>query len=348
MTELAPRPVATRGTGDLYPRIDRIADLPILMLSPHSRCNCRCVMCDIWRREGRESLTAADLDAVAVALRGFGVRRVVLSGGEPLMSPNLEALGRMLNDAGVGVTLLSTGLLLGRHAVMLARFCDDVVVSLDGPEAVHDAIRNVEGAYRRLAEGVRALRATGADIRVTARCTVQRANARFVVDTVDPARDLGLDGISFLAVDVASSAFNRPDGVRGDQVDAVAPDPETLDALDRQITALAARPDDGFVAESPGKLRERLVQYFRALAGEGPLPPVRCNAPWVSAVLEADGTLRPCYFHEPFGNIREGGDLAAVLNGPDAVAWRRQLDPETNPVCRRCVCSLALRQPAGS
>jgi MoaA/NifB/PqqE/SkfB family radical SAM enzyme len=41
----------------------------------------------------------------------------------------------------------------------------------------------------------------------------------------------------------------------------------------------------------------------------------RCNAPWVSAVLETDGTVRPCFFHEPIGNAREES-LAAVINGP--------------------------------
>ena len=42
----------------------------------------------------------------------------------------------------------------------------------------------------------------------------------------------------------------------------------------------------GFIAESPERLRE-LVTYFEAVIGESSFPPVRCNAPGVSAVVEA-------------------------------------------------------------
>jgi hypothetical protein len=62
MTELTPRPKAQREdliTDTLPPalrRADPVTELPLLMLYPHSRCNCRCVMCDIWRASGKEEL----------------------------------------------------------------------------------------------------------------------------------------------------------------------------------------------------------------------------------------------------------------------------------------------------
>src|ERR1700680_1834035 len=61
--------------------------------------------------------------------------------------------------------------------------------------------------------------------------------------------------------------------------------------------------ESGFVTDSPDKLR-RLPQYYAALAGRAPFPPVACNAPWMSVVIEADGAVRPCFFHEAVGNIR--------------------------------------------
>jgi hypothetical protein len=64
----------------------------------------------------------------------------------------------------------------------------------------------------------------------------------------------------------------------------------------------------------------------------------------VSSVIEADGTVRPCFFHPPLGNIREAGSLSAVLNSPGARAWRRQLDVGSDETCRRCVCTLTLRE----
>ena len=36
--------------------------LPILILYPHNRCNCRCVMCDIWKTDQVKEISAIDLD----------------------------------------------------------------------------------------------------------------------------------------------------------------------------------------------------------------------------------------------------------------------------------------------
>jgi radical SAM protein with 4Fe4S-binding SPASM domain len=56
-------------------------------------------------------------------------------------------------------------------------------------------------------------------------------------------------------------------------------------------------------------------------------------------VVESDGTVRPCFFHAPLGNVSKGG-LREVVNGPAAIEFRRKLDIAANEICRRCVCSL--------
>jgi MoaA/NifB/PqqE/SkfB family radical SAM enzyme len=327
------------------PRTDPIARLPILILYPHSRCNCRCLMCDIWRQRGREEISAAEVERWLPEWRALGVERVVLSGGEPLLHSRLWDLCEPLRRAGIGITLLSTGLLLARDAERLASFCDDVVVSLDGPREVHDRIRNLPRAFDKLAEGVDAVRAVAPGVAVSGRCTVQRENFHALRATVEAAREIGLHRISFLAADVTSEAFNRPGGWDRERAAAVALATEDLPRLAAEIDAISeADFASGFIAESREKLRRRLHDYFAALAGCGAFPVVECNAPWVSSVVEADGTVRPCFFQPPLGNAREAGSFAAVLNSPAAVAWRRGLDVARDEICRRCVCSLSLRQ----
>jgi Fe-coproporphyrin III synthase len=72
-----------------------------------------------------------------------------------------------------------------------------------------------------------------------------------------------------------------------------------------------------------------------------------CNAPWVSTVIEADGEVKPCFFHARLGNIYEQ-PLETILNSPTAVEFRRKLDVNQDPTCRACVCTLQLgrRTPA--
>jgi MoaA/NifB/PqqE/SkfB family radical SAM enzyme len=330
--------------------LDPITDLPLVILYPHSRCNCRCVMCDIWRNPGRHEIATSEIEAWLPEWKSFGVRRVVLSGGEPLMHSDLWALCDSLRRQGVGITLISTGLLLTRTARTLVRYCDDIVVSLDGPEEIHDRIRNVPRAFRRLSEGVAVVKAADPSVRVSGRCTVQRLNFRALRGTVNAAGQIGLDGISFLAADVTTEAFNRPGGWGAERIREVALDERDLPALREELNALerdcAHEFASGFIAESPEKLRRRLFQYFAALAGQGEFAVIDCNAPWVSSVIEVDGSVRPCFFQPALGNMREAGSLDAVLNSDAAVAWRRGLDVTRNAICRRCVCSLLLRREA--
>jgi MoaA/NifB/PqqE/SkfB family radical SAM enzyme len=348
MTILDPRPVSLEaGPGSALPRVDPITRLPILILFPHSRCNCRCLMCDIWRDTARSELSAVDVARWVDEWGALGVRRVVLSGGEALMHSHLWELCDVLRAAGLGITILSTGLLLRRHATSLVRVCDDVVVSLDGPEAIHDEIRNVPRAFARLADGVAAVKAADPAVAITARTTVQRANYHALRATVAAAHSLGLDRISFLAADVSSDAFNRPGGWDDERAGQVALAPDDLPLLAAEIDALECeRGGDfasGFIAESPEKLRRRFSQHFAALLGRDSFFPNECNAPWVSSVIESDGTVRPCFFQPPLGNVHSDGGLGAILNSPQAIAWRQGLDVVRDAICRKCVCTLSLR-----
>ncbi|MEO8621096.1 MAG: radical SAM protein [bacterium] len=348
MTVLLPQPApnAIEEPRLPLPRLDPITRLPILILFPHSRCNCRCVMCDIWRSTTKTELATSDVARWIDEWRALGVERVVLSGGEALLHSELWAFCDLLREAGFGITILSTGLLLRRHAADLVLRCDDVVVSLDGPQAIHDAVRNVPRAYERLAEGVAAVKAADARVLVTGRCTIQRSNYGSLREVVAAAHSLGLDRISFLAADVSTDAFNRPTGWDDDRVSQVALEREDLPLLVAEIDALERECADdvasGFIAESPLKLRRRLSQYYSALLGVGEFYPNDCNAPWVSTVIESDGTVRPCFFQPPLGNIHTAGSLGEILNSAEAVAWRKGLDVQRDAICRKCVCTLSL------
>lgn len=317
-----------------------IESLPVLVLNPHSRCNCRCVMCDIWKSTATQEIATEDFRYQLPSLEELGVEWIVLSGGEPLMHSGLFELCGMLSNRPIRLTLLSTGLLLERFAASVVEYFDDIIVSLDGPPETHDCIRRVHSAYELLAAGIRSVRALKPDLPITARCTVQRANCSRLVDTVQTARELQLDSISFLAADVHSTAFNRPLGWKAERREEVALGFEQLALLDAQIDSLIRADECGaFVRESPAKLR-RIAHHFRCNLGLGRDVAPTCNAPWTSAVIEADGSVRPCFFHQPFGRIDSKTSLLEVLNNPAAVTFRDSLDIATNPICRRCVCSL--------
>lgn len=305
------------------------------------RCNSRCVSCDYWRT-GRVEADANQLRALLPELRALDVRVVLLSGGEPLLHPEWASIAGMLRDNGQRVWLLTAGLSLYKHAQRASELFDAITVSLDGTDAAGYArIRGVD-AFAAVCRGVRAAAALGRP--VTLRTTLQRQNYRELARFISLARELDAARLSFLTVDIGNAqAFGRSSPLEA----ALALAPEDVvafaDIVEATLLAEAAAFATGFVAESPAKLR-RMVQYFAALNGAAPYPPVRCNAPEFSAVLGADGRLSPCFFIA--GPAPAGADgVASALNGEALTSLRRQVRDGEREECRRCVCSM-YRDPA--
>ena len=322
----------------------RLESLPILALSVHSACNCRCVMCDIWKANSeKREISLAQLKAHVADLRALHVRRVMLTGGEPLLHRNLWALCDTLRDENIRVTLVTTGLLVAPHVDEIARHVDQLVISIDGPPDVHDSIRRVRGGYERIEHGLGLLQNYSSRPRTTARCVIQRANHATLAETINSIQSLGVDHVSVLGADVSSTAFNRAQPWPLERQYEIALSPGELPGLAAAIRDVQERcsqaVESGFVVGGLSSLW-RIYDYYCANAGLRPFPPVRCNAPWVSAVLEPGGQVRPCFFHPPYAG--DAHSLHDTLNAPAAVAFRRSLSVTENETCKRCVCTLSL------
>jgi Fe-coproporphyrin III synthase len=317
-------------------------EFPILILHVHTSCNCRCLMCDIWQRKTSATVTAADLERHRHSLRRLRVRQVALTGGEPLLNLDLDHIAQFFHELDIRVTLLTTGLLLKKRAHEVAEHIDEVIVSLDGPPEVHDGIRRVPGAFALIRDGIAAIRSLAPYKRISARCTIQRANHASLEATARAAKAIGFNTLSFLAVDVSSDAFNRPllwPVARQNEIALTHAEAHILDLqINRLIAFGSVTANAGFLVEKPSKLRA-IAQTFRAYLGEAPAVAPACNAPWVSAVIEVDGMVRPCFFHPPIGSL-QSSDLESVLTSRTARRFRDSLDVATNPTCQRCVCSL--------
>jgi len=320
--------------------------VPLVTLYLSERCNSRCISCDYWRH-GRADL---DLETVSRLLGSFerlGTQVVLLSGGEPLLNPQWAQIAELLRRQGLKLWLLTSGLSLAKHAQRAATLFDAITVSMDGTSReAYAEIRGVD-AFDVVCRGVRAAVAAGSP--VTLRVTLQRGNFRQLPSFVDLGRQLGVAHISFLAIDVASShAFSRQNGFMAD----LALRPQDLPELERLLSALerehAEAFDTGFIAETPEKLRRRILRYFTAVCGLGPYPPVRCNAPEFSAVIDARGQVSPCFFIQGPPEAMVADDLEGVLNGDRMIALRDAIRSGTRAECSRCVCSMwrDLREPA--
>jgi MoaA/NifB/PqqE/SkfB family radical SAM enzyme len=304
-------------------------------------------MCDIWQRKNGKELDLIDFARHRESLLGLGVQHVVLTGGEPLLHRNFEALCSLLKGCGVRITMLTTGLLLAKRSAVVAQAVDEIIVSIDGPEEVHDRVRRVKGAYQLIKEGIQAVRAERDEMPVYGRSTVQKANHRLLRQTVAGAKILSLNSISFLAADVTSQAFNRELIWPGERQNQIALTQQEIQALEEEIEFLIRDNVDDirshYIVESQEKLG-RILRRFKEQLGElSPIAP-ECNAPWVSAVMEVDGSIRPCFFHPSIGSVQTQS-LEQVIHGDQAQRFRASLNVSENAICQRCVCSLNYKGP---
>lgn len=324
---------------------DRITALPIVILMPHSACNCRCTMCDIWKdNHNLKQLTEDDVKDLVDTFRKFDTKQVLMSGGEALLHPNFFRFCEILKKEAIKVSLLSTGLTLKKYAERLVENVHEVIVSLDGDESIHNTIRNIPDAFNKLKEGVRALKILKPGFRITGRSVIHRLNFRKWTSIIDSAKEIGLDQISFLPADVSSHAFNREvlwSDARQHEILLNEDDlPELKNSIEYLVTNYNKEFETKFIAESRVKI-QKIYDYYAAFYGLNDFPYKKCNAPWVSAVIEADGTVRPCFFHPSLGNIHDK-PLDKILNSHNAIEFRSKLDIETNETCKKCVCYLNL------
>src|SRR5215216_4005274 len=85
---------------------DQIKALPIVILMPHSACNCRCVMCDIWKdNKNLKQLTEKDIENLLRSFKKFNTQQVLMSGGEALLNPNFFRFCEILQRQNIRITL---------------------------------------------------------------------------------------------------------------------------------------------------------------------------------------------------------------------------------------------------
>ncbi len=143
-----------------------------LRISVTDRCNFRCVYCmpkDVFGRDypflpHADLLTFEEITRVARVFAGMGVRKIRLTGGEPLLRRNLERLVAQLRTIpDVELTLTTNGALLARKAAELrAAGLDRVTVSLDSlDDATFRAMNDVDFPVAKVLDGIDVAAAAG-------------------------------------------------------------------------------------------------------------------------------------------------------------------------------------------
>jgi organic radical activating enzyme len=119
-----------------------------------------------------------------------------ITGGEPFLRKDLPKILQEINGHNFGISILTNGTLIEKEkAKMLADLpVKNVQVSLEGPEAIHEAVRG-RRSFSSAVRGIELLRDAG--IKITINVTLSDMNADYFKDMVVLASDLGVSRLGF-------------------------------------------------------------------------------------------------------------------------------------------------------
>ena len=178
----SPKPV-TMGSG------------PVVIWNLIRRCNLACKHCYATSADidFEGELSTSEVFAVMDDLRAFGVSVLILSGGEPLLRPDIFEISQHAKEMGFYVGLSSNGTLINNSNIDdIKRIGYDYVgVSLDGMRDTHDRFRRKQGAFDESIHGIRLCHEAG--IKIGLRFTLTQDNAVELPDLLQLMRDEDID-----------------------------------------------------------------------------------------------------------------------------------------------------------
>ncbi|MBW7901500.1 MAG: heme d1 biosynthesis radical SAM protein NirJ [Rhodocyclaceae bacterium] len=190
---------------------------PVVIWNLIRRCNLTCKHCYSISadKDFPGELTTEEIHGVMDDLKAFRVPVLILSGGEPLLRPDIFDIAKRAKALGFYVGLSSNGTLIDDSNIDRIAECDFnyVGVSLDGIKDTHDRFRRMDGAFEASLEGIRRCRDLG--LKIGVRFTMTQDNAHDLPGLLKLVEDEGIDRFYFSHLNYAGRGNkNRKDDAR--------------------------------------------------------------------------------------------------------------------------------------
>ncbi|MFH1190823.1 MAG: radical SAM protein [Candidatus Omnitrophota bacterium] len=319
-------------------------------------CNLKCKMCGQWNSRLREkrslvkNVLSQDIwkNVVEEISRHKGTI-LLLRGGETFLHLSIIDLLRFIKQKGIFVSIDTNGTLLGRFAKDIVRLAiDNIVVSVDGPERIHDLVRG-KNAFKMIEAGLGALRKAEESFHISipkVLCFVISPDSYRSLDKIpDVARQLKIQQIAVIPY----YYFNQDIG-------------SLYEKIMRKEFNCSARSWRGFHRELSGINIKEFIKSLRAfkknlkelthvpfmnLSEAGykrwftncyqEAKKHTCRNPWLLADIQPNGDVNFCVDFPDYviGNVRNSS-LEEIWNSKKANKFREYLEKKPLPICFRC------------
>lgn len=291
-------------------------------------CNLRCRHCWIDPDFGskKKYLAWEKVKPVFEEAKELGLKRVKLTGGEPLLHPEFCQILLALKDMSLRVSLETNGTLVGRKEALSIKETECfVAISLDGPSAdIHDDLRNIKGAFEKTLRGMSHLKKQ--EIRFQVILSLYRKNQSLLKETAILAEKFGARSLKINVINEYDRS--RKMAANGELL--------SVDEICNSFMDL-----ESMKSSFPLKVIFDIPPVFKPIDS---LRDSRCMSCGVKNILGLlhDGRVSLCGIGEHMEQLNFG----SVLNGELRHVWRenaflnslrRDIPQKLEGVCGRCM-----------
>lgn len=299
--------------------------LETVLIETTGRCNLNCIFCgsDCKNQLNPNELSVQEWCRVVDDLAELGVKRIVLSGGEPTLKAGIEDLVIYLNSKGIEWSMVSNGLWMSPDFLQIMEKCKPYAVglSIDGREEIHNKLRGNSRSFQKVVENIKKLQER--EIPVSLITTVHKLNFAELPDIANFILEKGIYGWQIqLTMPFGRMAERRELLLSQHGFSELCIFVENVRKILPFVNIAAA---DCFAWAPAGKIRDGRWSG--------------CGGGISSIGIDSLGNVRGCLSMtgcKPEGNIRKRS-LAEIWNHPDLFSYNRHFRRKNlSESCQEC------------
>jgi radical SAM protein with 4Fe4S-binding SPASM domain len=301
-------------------------------------CNLKCEMCNHWRETREPPISTDRLKEVLNELAALGTRKIHISGGEPMLRPQVPDMTEQASTLGMKVTMTTNGTLIDKAKAkrLVEAGLRGVNISIDSPiRKMHEKIRGVEGSYKATIKAVALFRryTHKGKLAIRINTVVSRTNYQTLVTLPDLAHEIGADGINLIPVDDHCGEI-----LSMRKKDIAFFNQEIAPRIAERALALGliVSDEDAFpFGRTDSEVRlGRAGRYAFGYYDQHP-----CYAPWTHSLIDFNGNVYVCCMTReripPLGNLKTQS-FKEIWEGAAYRQIRLKMHPPALAACRRC------------
>ena len=329
-----------------------------------TKCNLKCEICwqygnkGIFQKESpvllEEEMRLELLTKIVDEVSG-SLRNITLWGGEPMLHPDFFQFAAYIKKKSIYLNIITNGTFLKKFAEQLVEIkVDNLVVSVDGQQEIHDKIRGVKGSYQKIAEGLDAIRnlKSGSSKnlpKIEVNYTISHLNFDKIFESIKVFENLSISSIIISHLwftdkdtyEKNEKLFNAEFNSNSPYFKAFLRDVSSVDLKILESEILRVKNEKWRIPVSflPDLDSKDVFPYYRDLKNIFGFH--SCFIPWVTAGVLPNGDLTPCSDRPDFivGNLKRES-FRELWNSERFRLYRKALKHHRLfPMCSRC-CEL--------